>query len=408
MVSYGLAQRVLAKREQTLVPFDEIEDAFAQPTMEIELPFTRPRPNAKAWKTRLLEPNPKPTLWMCNSIQGFDPAYLRRFALVVELPRPGLDVRRRILGSCLEGLPVSDAWIDAAAADERLTPALAERAASTLRLVGHAEREPAQRFLSDALAGLLDTQGPRRLVTPTRPARYDLRLVNASIELGELVQGLAQRARGTVCLHGPPGTGKTDFVRFLAAGVGRPLIARRASDLLGKYVAETERMIAQMFREARDASGLLLLDEADGFLRDRAGASRSWEITQVNELLVQMEACEGIFVCTTNLYETLDAASLRRFDVKVRFDALREEQRRAMFAATLGAEAAALEGDSTTHATLARLAGLTPGDFATAVRRAAVLGKSLGAPTLLAALEGEWKAKPEGARRRVGFGRAAE
>jgi SpoVK/Ycf46/Vps4 family AAA+-type ATPase len=226
------------------------------------------------------------------------------------------------------------------------------------------------------------------------------------MDLASVMRGLAKRGRGTLCLYGPSGTGKSDFVRHCASELGLPLISRRASDLLGMYVGQNEKNLAEMFREGRDAHGIILLDEADGFLRSRTGASRSFEVTLVNEMLVQMEAHAGIFVATTNLYDTLDAASLRRFDLKIRFDAPKEPQRWRMFLATLRPDAAqAAEDDPTTRAALARMVGLTPGDFATVARRAGVLDQGLDAATLLAALEEEWKAKPEAARRTVGFGR---
>jgi AAA+ superfamily predicted ATPase len=407
LVGYALAQRMLASRERALVLFDEMEDAFGLPRFDVELMFSRARSSGgKAWKTRLLEQNAKPTVWLCNSIAGFDVALLRRFDLVLELPKPPPRVRRQMLARSLDGLAVSDAWIEAAADDDRLSPALAERAGRALRLAGHGERATAERFLTGALSGLLDAQGPRRAVTPTRPVKYDLAFTNADVDLDAIVRGLAKRGRGTMCFYGPSGTGKSDFVRHVAATLGRPLVARRASDLLGKYVGETEENLARAFREARDLQGILLLDEADGFLRERSRATASWEVTQVNELLVQMEAFEGIFACTTNLYESLDAASLRRFDVKVRFDALREEQRWAMFVAVLDGEvAAACAGDSEMREALGRLDGITPGDFATVVRRAAMLDQGIDAASLLSALEDEWTAKPGAATRKVGFAR---
>jgi AAA+ superfamily predicted ATPase len=407
LLGYALAQRMLASRERAIVLFDEMEDAFGQPRFDLDLMFSLARSSGgKAWKTRLLEQNAKPTIWLCNGIGGFDVALLRRFDLVLELPKPPPWVRRQMLTKSLDGLPVGGAWIEAAADDERLSPALAERAGRALRLAGHGERATAEGFLTGALSGLLDAQGPRRAVTPTRPVKYDLAFTNADVDLDAIVRGLAKRGRGTMCFYGPSGTGKSDFVRYLAATLGRPLVARRASDLLGKYVGETEENLARAFREARDQQGVLLLDEADGFLRERSRATASWEVTQVNELLVQMEAFEGIFACTTNLYESLDAASLRRFDVKVRFDALREEQRWAMFVAVLGGEVAkAGADDGETRDALGRLDGITPGDFATVVRRAEALDQVLDAAALLSAIGDEWRAKPAVATRKVGFGR---
>src|SRR5690606_22942609 len=99
----------------------------------------------------------------------------------------------------------------------------------------------------------------------------------------------------------------------------RPLMIRRASDLVSKYVGETEQNMAAMFAEAEAEKAVLLLDEADSFLQDRRGAHRTYEVTEVNEMLQGMERFNGIFVCTTNLLESLDQAALRRFTFKIRF-----------------------------------------------------------------------------------------
>ena len=63
-----------------------------------------------------------------------------------------------------------------------------------------------------------------------------------------------------------------------------------------------------MFEEAKEEGAVLLLDEADSFLQDRASLKQSWEVTQVNELLTQMESFDGLFVCSTNLMDKLDLA----------------------------------------------------------------------------------------------------
>ena len=123
-------------------------------------------------------------------------------------------------------------------------------------------------------------------------------------------------------LFGAPGTGKTAFANHLAEQLGLPLLIKRASDILGKYVGQSERNIARMFSQAQKQGALLLLDEADSLLGDRRDARAHWEIIQVNEMLTQMERFDGIFICTSKLMDKLDAASLRRFDFKVKFDYL--------------------------------------------------------------------------------------
>ncbi|OGT90044.1 MAG: hypothetical protein A2286_02185 [Gammaproteobacteria bacterium RIFOXYA12_FULL_61_12] len=114
----------------------------------------------------------------------------------------------------------------------------------------------------------------------------------------------------------------------------RPLLVKRASGLLSKWVGEAEQNIAALLRQAEQEGDVLVLDEADGLLADRRDASQNWEVTQVNEVLIQMEAFDGIFICTTNLLERHDPASLRRFAFKVRFDYLEPDQSRLLFEET--------------------------------------------------------------------------
>lgn len=106
---------------------------------------------------------------------------------------------------------------------------------------------------------------------------------------------------------------------------------RRASDLMSKYVGETEQQIAAMFARAEEERALLLLDEADSFMQSRQGAVRNYEVSEVNEMLQGMERFDGIFVCTTNLFDRIDEAALRRFAFKIRFRPLERTQRERMF-----------------------------------------------------------------------------
>ena len=91
--------------------------------------------------------------------------------------------------------------------------------------------------------------------------------------------------------------------------------------------------MARMFAEAQTEEAVLLLDEADSFLRSRRMAERNYEVTEVNEMLQGMERYAGIFICTTNLFEELDEAALRRFTFKIRFRPLTPLQREAMLIA---------------------------------------------------------------------------
>ena len=107
-----------------------------------------------------------------------------------------------------------------------------------------------------------------------------------------------------------------------------------------------------------------------------------------------MERFNGIFICTTNLFDRIDEAALRRFSFKIRFQALKPVQRISMFVDE------ALDGDATnmTDAIRRELDGmdcLTPGDFATVKRQCVVLGEALTPEEFLAQLRQEHAVKPE-------------
>jgi SpoVK/Ycf46/Vps4 family AAA+-type ATPase len=220
--------------------------------------------------------------------------------------------------------------------------------------------------------------------------------------VGKLVAGLKQRPRGSFCFFGAAGTGKSEFGRYIADEIGKPTLVRRASDIFSMWLGESEKNIAAMFTQARQDDAVLILDEADSFLTDRREAQHSWEVSQVNELLTQMEAHEGIFICTTNLMQKLDPASLRRFAFKVRFDCLTPAQRWLMFQVELERLGGDMAGIGDWEAPVTRLDRLTPGDFAVAARQLELWGTLPTANSFYEQLRGECAAK-EGNRQGIGF-----
>ena len=142
---------------------------------------------------------------------------------------------------------------------------------------------------------------------------------------------------------------------------------------------------------------MLLIDEVDSFLRSRERAVHTWEISAVNEMLVQMENFQGIFFATTNLKEQLDAASLRRFDLKLSFDYLRLEQSRAL----LQELASCLQLHVEDVAKAALPSDLTPGDFANVFRQASL--RQVNTVARAVELLAEEAAARAPNRRQVGF-----
>ena len=160
----------------------------------------------------------------------------------------------------------------------------------------------------------------------------------------------------SLCLYGVSGTGKSAYARFLARQLGLEVLQQRASDLISPYVGETEQNIANAFAKAKENKMVFIFDEADTFLQDRTRAVRSWEISSVNEMLTWMENRPYPFICTTNLMDTLDPASLRRFSFKVKYDYLTTSQVCQAFNYFFGLKVNEKEE--------ANLTQLTPGDFA--------------------------------------------
>jgi len=144
----------------------------------------------------------------------------------------------------------------------------------------------------------------------TNAARYEPAWVNSPTDLCKMAEKLKLQPSGRILLYGPPGTGKTAFGHWLARQLDKPLILRKVSDLLGMYVGESEKNIADAFEEAQRSQSILMIDEVDSFLQSRSNAERSWEITQVNEMLTQIESFEGLFIASTNLNEELDNACI--------------------------------------------------------------------------------------------------
>ncbi len=196
------------------------------------------------------------------------------------------------------------------------------------------------------------------------------------------------------------GTGKTAFGHHIAKLLDKPLLVKRSSDIVSPYLGMTERNMAKMFSEAQSSNSILLLDEADSFLRERSGARHGWEVTAVNEMLTQMETFNGIFIASTNLMDQLDAASLRRFDLKIEFGYLKSEQSFSLLEDMSKKLSITLQGDELIE--LRQINNLTPGDFYN-VARQSKLTRINDSSELLKRLSFECKSKVGGSVSRMGF-----
>ncbi|HOT30421.1 MAG TPA: AAA family ATPase [Candidatus Ozemobacteraceae bacterium] len=171
-----------------------------------------------------------------------------------------------------------------------------------------------------------------------------------------------------ILLQGPPGTGKTHFAHHLAELLGKQLHVKTCSEILSPYVGMTEKTIREIFRQAERENAVLFLDEVDSLLSSRESAVRSWEVTQVNELLSALETFKGVFLAATNHASSLDKASMRRFHFRLRFGELAPAAAELFYRKLL----AGFAEDAITPTVRKRLSsmtGLVPSDFANVRRR---------------------------------------
>ena len=399
-----LSQKLIASKKRCVLLFDEIEDVF--PNAEFNMYGQAiVANNKKAWINNLLEDNAIPTVWISNTVNQIDTAYLRRFDYVLKMRPLSGATRLRIIKKYLRHLPVSAPWLSRLAEQEHLVPAMVERAAKVVNHLNHDNPAHLERTLENIIGNTLEVMGLPKGTRKKAPlnTQYRQEYLNADANLDNLCAGLARRPEARICLYGPPGTGKTAFAHHLAEKLNKPILQKRASDILSKWVGEAEQNIASLFEQAGRDGMIILLDEADGFLQVRSDTRQSWEITQVNELLVQMETFSGIFIASTNLMGSLDGAAIRRFDFKIKFDYMRAQQAWQMFTRVLQEHASGASINLAPYKqALAKLDTLTPGDFATVLRQTLSLGQAMTPALLLDALTKECQAKPHHSRS-IGF-----
>lgn len=388
-----LAQRVLdnkhkldAKGEAILL-FDEMEDFIgnARPGTG---DLMAQRDGSKVFVNRLLETNAVPIIWTTNAIGNVDDAIIRRMSYVLKLDYPSPKTSARIYNRIAR-----DEKVEISPEVQKLVEAAPETA-TVLRTAARATR----------LAGVKSesSQSATSLVKALRdgelPVGYDplidMDLYQSNPPLAPLIEQIAdgQFLDVSMLLSGPPGTGKTALAHHFARQLDRPLLEKRASDLLSKWVGETEANIADAFMEARENQGVLFFDEADSLMFDRSTANANWEVGQVNELLSWLDRHDFPVLAATNNAAHLDPATLRRFDFKVELKPLGRKLAENAFRKFF---------DIDPPSGLADLLNLTPGDFAVVKRQMRHWDKQTG-DVIFAALRRESELKPD-SNQRIGF-----
>ena len=364
----------------------------------------------------ILDDTVVPTIWISNApASEMDESVRRRFDYSVRFGPPGARQRRAIWRNCVEKLRMG----------RLVPPEMADRLAARYRtsaggismVLANAKRmRPRPGEMENLVARLMaphcslmgggDAEGR---FAPTRDYTLDGLNIQGTVPPAHILEALRRHRddppaptdtdpfHATLLLWGPPGTGKTEYVKHLGRELGCPVNVRMGGDLLSMWVGGTERNIKAAFEEAEADGAILFLDEIDGMVQDRTGAARSWEVTQVNELLHRMEDYRGILVGATNTLDRLDPAILRRFTYKLGFGHLDAPGKRLFFERIFRTPLTPDEA-----ARLDAIPNLAPGDYRTVRQSLAPLGPDATNAMRLDALTRESSLK-KGTSRPIGF-----
>lgn len=375
----------------------------------------------KSLQIKLLDSNKAPALWLFVGPMRLPTETIAQFTFHCALQKATKSERVEALKSSIEQLKLGEEMHEKIVRLEGLSQAQllsADRLAKMIVPVAEnaSQEDMARReeLIYTSIKRSQKAMGRETHAKARNPVtKYSVDLINTRGRFtpDDILRSLQRNPKGSLILYGLPGTGKTQFVEYLASKLGLPLISKRASDLLSKWMGETEKNIALAFEEAADNEAILFLDEGDSFLRDRNQARDGHEITKVNEMLQHIERFEGIVVIATNLFKGLDQAALRRFTHKLNFLPLDDGQRWNMFVSEAGIteveedqsgnwleNITSKKSDATVmehinknavdwSKKLQSMKNLTAGDFATVKRQAIMLGHNLSPEDWLSQLQ---------------------
>ncbi|WP_312078194.1 ATP-binding protein [Chryseobacterium sp.] len=130
--------------------------------------------------------------------------------------------------------------------------------------------------------------------------------------------------------YGPSGTGKTLTATLLAKEFGKSVYRIDLSQVVSKYIGETEKNLEKIFTQAENKNWILLFDEADALFGKRTSTKSSndrYANQEVSYLLQRVEQFDGLVILTSNFKNNIDEAFLRRFNTIIKFQKPTAEER---------------------------------------------------------------------------------
>lgn len=361
LTQFRFSYNILKNKESGILIFDEAEDVLSYNNFS-------EKDKHECFINKTLEEVPIATIWTLNSIDEVDPAFVRRMTYVLKFEPLDEKIVQNIWkkeAKRNKNKFLTDEDIQQLSKDYKLPmSAISDSLRCTAMINGN--KEDLVSILESKAKALDFSYATKK---PKIDFRYDIDFVNTNTNIKKITNSITDSGKlnFSLCLFGASGTGKSEYAKYLADKMNIDFIHIKASDLISCWVGETEKNIARAFHKAKEEKKMLIFDEADSFLQDRSNARNSWEVTQVNEMLTWMESHEYPFICTTNLMDSIDEASLRRFNFKIKFNYLKKEQVENIFNKFFGLKA---------PENLLNISGLTPGDFSNVYKRVEFLGIS--------------------------------
>jgi AAA+ superfamily predicted ATPase len=197
----------------------------------------------------------------------------------------------------------------------------------------------------------------------------------------------AIRARGygiKALFSGAPGTGKTMAAEVIAGSLGLDLFRVDLSQVISRWVGETEKNLKEIFDAAEGGVAVLLFDEADALFGSRGDVKQAQDRfanQEVSFLLQRLEVFEGCAILTTNLQENIDEAFLRRFGAVVEFPMPSAEERLQLWQRAIPKQAP--RGDDLDLDHLAQQFHIAGGSIINAAINGCVLAATEGSPVCM-------------------------
>jgi hypothetical protein len=274
----------------------DLADRCRRPVVRFHLPEPTFAEQSRLWRVLL----------------GLDPEVaapaVDALALRFRLPRSTLASCIAVARSSVAD-DTGDAPLDAVLA--ALAPLLREQAREGL--AGLAQRAPVAGRIEDIVLPPQTAEVLRQIIAHHR---------NSTQVLTEWGFGREQGQGLSVLFAGPSGTGKTMAAEVIARELDLDLFRIDLSQVVDKYIGETEKNLGRLFDAAEASDAVLLFDEADALFGRRSAVRDShdrYANLEVGYLLQRIEAYRGVVVLTSNLPSSIDPAFNRRLSYIVRF-----------------------------------------------------------------------------------------